>query len=98
MITGRVGATLAVVPDPGFLSREGCRKGSPYAENQVLRDQGRLLPVAQYRSYHSFRVMVTSAALAMSRMRSALTEPTTGWILALWRRIQAMAIAVEVMP
>ena len=28
----RVGATLAVVPDPATRGGEGCRKGSPYAK------------------------------------------------------------------
>ena len=60
--------------------------------------QGRVFPEALYNSYHSSWVMVTSAARAISFILSGRTDPMMGCMAAGWRRIQAMARPVGVMP
>jgi hypothetical protein len=67
---------------------------------EVSRDapHGTLWPAARNRRYHSSRVSWISEPAAASRTRSGRVVPSTTWILAGWRVIQATAMPVAVTP
>jgi hypothetical protein len=62
------------------------------------RDQGRMCPPVVNSRYHSSRVSGTAEPAAASLTRSGLVVPSTTWILAGCRVIQATAMPVGVTP